>query len=374
MKYYLIAGEASGDLHSARLMKALKARDPQAEFRFWGGDKMREAGGEMVHHYKELAYMGFWEVFKNIFRLKKYIRQCKQDLLEYRPDALILTDYSGFNLRIAPTAKKAGIPVHFYIAPKIWAWNEGRIKKIKKYIDELYVILPFEKDYFEKKHGYKVHYVGNPLIERIEEHIPPDRKAFERENHLNAKPIIAILPGSRTQEIRRILPEVLPLTQDYPQYQFVIARAPGFNSAFYEEYVKDYPDVSFTNKTYDLLSLSEAAIVTSGTATLETALFKVPQVVVYRTSATSYRIAKMLIHNKLQFISLVNLIAGKKVVDELIQHECNTQLIKEKLNEILMGDKREQMFAGYYDLEKLLQREEKTSELVAGIILSSLRG
>ncbi len=374
MKYYLIAGEASGDLHSARLMKALKAQDLQAEFRFWGGDKMCEAGGEMVHHYKELAYMGFWEVFKNLFRLKKYIRQCKQDLLEYRPDALILTDYSGFNLRIAPAAKKAGIPVHFYIAPKIWAWNEDRIRKIKKYIDKLYVILPFEKDFFEKKHGFKVHYVGNPLIERIEEHTPPDRTAFERENHLNSKPIIAILPGSRTQEIRRILPEVLPLIKDYPQYQFVIARAPGFKLSFYEKYVKDYPDIAFTDKTYDLLSLSEAAIVTSGTATLETALFKVPQVVVYRTSAISYRIAKVLIHNKLQFISLVNLIAEKKVVDELIQHECNTQLIKEKLNEILQSDKREQMFADYYDLEKLLQREEKTSELLAGIILSSLRG
>lgn len=350
MKYYLIAGEASGDLHASNLMKALKAKDPNAQFRFWGGDLMQNIGGEQVTHYQELAFMGFWEVFKNLFTLSKFIKQCKQDIERYLPDVLILVDYSGFNLRIAPFAKNLGIPVHFYIAPKVWAWNEKRVEKLKEFVDELYVIFPFEKDFFEKKHHYPVHFVGNPLQDVIAGRKPIDEKAFRKKFQLGEKPIIALLPGSRTQEIKHMLPLMTELAEQFSDYQFVIAGAPKRNADFYSAISKNSTIGFVPNQTYDLLSISYAALVTSGTATLETALFKVPQVVCYKSSAVSYFIAKNLVKD-LKYISLVNLVMDAPVVTELIQNEFNKTLLTKELTAILDETNRNSIFEKYFALE-----------------------
>lgn len=353
MKYYLIAGEASGDLHAANLMKAIKEQDSNAVFRFWGGDLMQEAGGKMVVHYKELAVMGFWEVLTNASKLFKYLKKCKKDIQDYQPDALILVDYSGFNLRIAPFAKKLGVKVHFYIAPKVWAWNESRVQKLKKYVDELYVIFPFEVEFFEKKHQLPVHYEGNPLIDQIITRKPLDEKTFRKEYQLSDKPIIALLPGSRSQEIKHMLPimlEMLPLFQDY---EFVIAGAPNRDEDFYQSFMQGQNIPIVFDKTYDLLSLSYAALVTSGTATLETALFKVPQVVCYKSSMASYQIAKYLVRN-IEYISLVNLVLDQEVVKELIQNEFNKTKLELELKKILDPTYRKEIFSNYMELEKKL--------------------
>ena len=371
MKYYLIAGEASGDLHASHLMRALQKRDPQAEFRFWGGAKMQAVGGTLVTHYKELAYMGFWEVMKNLTRLSKFIKKCQKDLLSYQPDVLILVDYSGFNLRIAPFAYKRGIPVHYYIAPKVWAWHEKRVEKIKKYIDALYVIFPFEKTYFEKKHAFSVHYVGNPLQDVIQSRKPVDETAFRSVYQLGKKPVIALLPGSRDQEIAKNLPVMLPMTERFPEYQFVIAGAPNRDISYYQRYLQNFRIAFVPDKTYDLLQISYAAVVTSGTATLETALFKVPQVVCYKTSKLTYYIAKNLISSELKYISLVNLVAEKKVVTELIQRDCNLHQLEIALEEILQTEKRHKIFEDYYELEYKLGTQgasEKTARILQALI------
>ncbi|NND64147.1 MAG: lipid-A-disaccharide synthase [Flavobacteriaceae bacterium] len=367
MKYYLIAGEASGDLHGANLMAALKKEDASASFRFWGGDLMATEGGTMVKHYRELAFMGFIEVLFNLRTILKNISLCKRDILEYQPDIIIFIDYPGFNLRIAKWAKPKGIPTHYYISPQIWAWKEGRIKAIKRDVDAMYVILPFEKDFYEKKHGFPVSFVGHPLIDAISKRDQVDPENFRKENRLDNRPIIALLPGSRKQEVSKMLEIMLSVTSEFENYQFVIAGAPSLEKEFYDQFTDINNVHLILNKTYDLLSLSTAALVTSGTATLETALYKVPQVVCYKGNRVSYEIAKRVI--KLKYISLVNLILDKPAVTELIQAELNTKRLSEELYKILDEYHRAVLFLDYYDLENLLGGKgasEKTAKLIVG--------
>ncbi|GAA4276843.1 lipid-A-disaccharide synthase [Aquimarina mytili] len=365
MKYYLIAGEASGDLHGANLMKSILKEDPQAEFRFWGGDLMQAVGGSIVKHYRDLAFMGFIEVLLNLFTILKNIKLCKQDVIEYQPDVIVFIDYPGFNLRIAQWAKEKGFRTHYYISPQIWAWKEGRIKTIKKCIDMMYVILPFEKSFYEDKHEFPVQFVGHPLIDAIADHKQILPETFKNQHNLDDRPIIAILPGSRKQEIRKMLEVMLTVVDGFPEYQFVIAGAPSQDASFYTPFIKKQGVHLVMNQTYDLLSLSNAALVTSGTATLETALFKVPEVVCYKGSYISYQIAKRVIN--LDYISLVNLIMDKHVVTELIQSDFNTKKLKEELTKITDSYNRAVMFLDYYDLEKKLGGKganDKTAKLI----------
>jgi lipid-A-disaccharide synthase len=365
MKYYIIAGEASGDLHGSNLMKALYREDPKADIRFWGGDLMQQAGGTLVKHYRELAFMGFIEVIFNLKTILSNIDLCKKDIEAFKPDALIFIDYPGFNMRIAKWAKLRGIPTHYYISPQIWAWKENRIAAIKRDFDKLYVILPFEKDFYEKKHHFPVEFVGHPLIDAIHNRKETDQETFLLENKLDNKSIIAILPGSRKQEITKMLSVMLSVVDDFPDYQFVIAGAPSQEHSFYESFLKNKNVHFISNKTYDLLSHSTAALVTSGTATLETALFKVPEVVCYKGSWASYQIAKRII--TLKYISLVNLIMDKEVVTELIQEKCNTKNIKIELQKLLEPSHRKQLLAEYDALETKLGgigASEKTAKLI----------
>ena len=365
MKYYIISGEASGDLHASNLMKALKKEDNHADFRFWGGDLMLAQGGTLVKHYKDLAFMGFAEVVMNLRTILNNISFCKKDLLEYAPDALILVDYPGFNLRIAEFAKKNGITVHYYISPQIWAWKEKRIKKIKRDIDQMYVILPFEKEFYEEKHDFPVHFVGHPLLDAIADRKPISHETFAEENGLNDKPIVALLPGSRKQEITKMLSVMLKMAAKFPDHQFVIAGAPGQELSFYHKFLKGDNTSIVENKTYDLLSVATAAIVTSGTATLETALFKVPEVVCYKGNEISYQIGKRLVNVK--FISLVNLILDTEAVTELIQDEFNEVNLENELFRILDFKGRESIFDHYYRLERALGGKgasEKTAKLI----------
>ncbi|MEZ0006025.1 lipid-A-disaccharide synthase [Flavobacterium sp. 28YEA47A] len=352
MKYYIIAGEASGDLHGSNLMKAIFKKDTHAEIRFWGGDLMQEAGGTLVKHYRDLAFMGFAEVVMNLKTILNNIKLCKADILKFKPDAIIFIDYPGFNMRIAKWAKEIGIPTHYYISPQIWAWKENRIKAIKRDVDFMYVILPFEKDFYEKKHGFPVEFVGHPLIDAIHNRTHIDETSFRKEFDLDDKPIIALLPGSRKQEISKMLSEMLAVVKDFPAYQFVIAGAPSQEYDFYKQFLKNENVHFISNRTYDLLSIASAALVTSGTATLETALFKVPEVVCYKGNWISYQIAKRII--TLKYISLVNLIMDKEVVTELIQGECNPKRIKKELHKILETSQRERLLQDYEILEKKL--------------------
>ncbi len=365
MKYYIIAGEASGDLHGSNLIKAIHKKDSAAQIRCWGGELMQQAGATLVKHYKELAFMGFAEVLLNIRTILKNIAFCKKDLLNYNPDILILIDYPGFNLRIAEFAKENGIKVHYYISPQIWAWKENRIHKIKKVVDAMYVILPFEKEFYEKKHDFPVHFVGHPLIDAIANRKQVDEENFRVNNQLSNKPIIALLPGSRKQEIKKMLAVMLKMADKFTDYQFVIAGAPGQKYEFYSQFITKKNVKFISNKTYDLLSISYAAIVTSGTATLETALFKVPEIVCYKTSWISYQIGKWVVN--LKFISLVNLIMGKEVVTELIQHTFNETCLVTELEKILDTNYRKKIFSDYFDLEKKLGGKgasEKIAELI----------
>lgn len=365
MKYYIIAGEASGDLHASNLMRALKQTDSEAQFRYWGGDLMQKQGGALVKHYRELAFMGFAEVISNLRTILKNIKFCKQDITQYDPDVIIYVDYPGFNLRIAKWAKAKAYKNHYYISPQIWAWKENRIKKIKQDIDEMYVILPFEKEFYEKKHSFPVHYVGHPLLDAIQNRPVTDPKQYRKIHGLDNRPIIALLPGSRKQEIEKMLTLMLSISNEYKDYQFVIAGAPSQDSEFYQKFIKKTNVSLLMNKTYDLLSISYAALVTSGTATLETALFKVPEVVCYKGSFISYHIAKQVIN--LDYISLVNLIMDKEVVKELIQNDFNTNKLREELNKILTATYRKKIFEAYYELEKKLGgngASKKTAELI----------
>ncbi|AZZ59290.1 lipid-A-disaccharide synthase [Riemerella anatipestifer] len=366
MKYYIIAGEASGDLHGSNLMKALKRKDPNATFRFWGGDLMEQQSGTLVKHYRDLAFMGFVEVIQNLGTILKNIKFCKEDIRNFCPDVLILIDYPGFNLRIAKFAKKLGIKVVYYISPQLWAWKESRVNIIKKYVDEMLVILPFEKDFY-KKHQIEAHFVGHPLLDALSDLPPIDIQAFKKEHQLSDKKIIALLPGSREQEVKKMLSIMLSVRSEFKDYQFVIAGAPSLPKSFYESYVDK--EVNFiSNKTYDLLRCSDAALVTSGTATLETALLEVPEVVCYRGSKISYEIAKRLIKH-IKYISLVNLIMDKEVVKELIQDELNTPNLVKELK-LILNENRASLLSDYKILKEKLGGKgasEKAAEIITKI-------
>jgi lipid-A-disaccharide synthase len=349
LRYYIVAGEASGDLHGANLMKTLKTLDSEADFRFFGGDLMKAQGGKLVKHYADMAFMGFLEVALNLTTILKNIRICKNDIIKYQPDVLILIDFPGFNLKIAEFAKNQGIKVAYYISPKIWAWNQKRVLKIKRDVDKMFCILPFEVTFY-KKWGMEVDYVGNPLLDAIEDFIP--NQNFKTEHSLGNKKIIALLPGSRKQEIDYILPVMLSVTDSFKDYQFIIAGAPSFQKEFYKPYIGDKNIPIVFNQTYDLLKNADAALVTSGTATLETALFNVPQVVLYKGSKISISIARLLVDIK--FISLVNLIMDKGIVKELIQEDCNITALSYELKAIISGEKRDKMLANYKDLILLM--------------------
>lgn len=370
MKYYIIAGEASGDLHGSNLMKALYQEDASADIRFWGGDLMQKVGGTLVKHYRDLAFMGFAEVVMNLKTILNNIKICKRDIEKFNPDVIIFIDYPGFNMRIAQWAKKRGIKTHYYIAPQIWAWKENRIKAVKRDFDKLFVILPFEKDFFEVKHHFPVDFVGHPLIDAIHNRPKTDEAAFKKENQLDEKPIIAILPGSRKQEIAKMLGVMLSIVNDFSDYQFVIAGAPSQDYHFYEQFLTNRNVKFISNKTYDLLSVATAALVTSGTATLETALFKVPEVVCYKGSWASYQIAKRII--TLKYISLVNLIMDEEVVTELIQDKCNPKNLKTELSKLLEPKYRQTLLEKYEALESKLGGEGASAK-TAKLILNELR-
>ncbi|NII25297.1 lipid-A-disaccharide synthase [Pseudoflavitalea sp. X16] len=393
MRYYIIAGEASGDLHGSNLIKELKKLNQAATIRCWGGDLMQAAGAELVKHYRELAFMGFLEVVKNLGTILRNLKFCKEDILQFRPDTLILIDYPGFNLRIAEWAKKQGITVIYYISPQVWAWKENRVKKMKTCIDKMLVILPFEKDYYRNKWNWEVEYVGHPLVEVVEERQSAivnrqsavgnrsERTPSEQSESLtnsdqasSGKPIVALLPGSRKQEILKKLPVMLEASKYFPDLQFVVAKAPGQEDAFYDGLLQGYPNVSaVSGKTYTLLLQSDAALVTSGTATLETALFGVPEVVCYKGSNVSYQIAKRLV--KVKYISLVNLIMDKLVVKELIQHDLTPENLRHELNELLHNPgRRQQLAADYKALKQLLGEGGHASAKAAASIVRFLQG
>lgn len=338
MKYYIIAGEASGDLHGSNLIKELKHLDAAANIHCWGGDLMQSAGATLIKHYRDLAFMGFAEVVMNLRTIVYNLKFCKADIEAFKPDVLVLIDYPGFNLRIAEWARQKGFKIVFYISPQVWAWKEGRVKKMKKCIDKMLVILPFEKDYYKEKWNWEVEYVGHPLVEVVDNFIESEKSKLETQN-IAAKPIIALLPGSRKQEILKKLPIMLEASKAFPEYEFVVAQAPGQEDAFYKAMLQPYHNVSsVSNKTYQLLMQASAALVTSGTATLETALFGVPEVVCYKGGNISYQIAKRLI--KIKYISLVNLIMDKLVVKELIQNDLTVKNLVKELAFILKDEER----------------------------------
>ena len=352
MKYYLIVGEASGDLHASNLMKSLKAVDDEAQFRFFGGDLMSAVGGERVKHFRDTAFMGFVPVVMNLRTILSNMKQCKRDIVSWKPDALILVDYPGFNLSIAKYIhKNTDIPVYYYISPKIWAWKEHRIKNIKRDVDELFSILPFEIDFFEKRHGYSINYVGNPYVDAIDSFVRNNampREEFLKANNIPDKPIVALLAGSRKQEIELNLPLMLEAMKDFPEYQPVIAGAPAIDKEFYAPYLKEGACVVF-GQTYNILYNSHAALVTSGTATLETALFRVPQVVCYATPMPRFYSFLKKHFLKVKYISLVNLIADREVVRELVSVDMTPQNVKEELGKILPagGKERAAMLCEY---------------------------
>ena len=361
MKYYIIAGEASGDLHGSKVMESIKKLDKKAKFRFWGGEKMKGIGGEIVKHINQLSFMGFWEVLKNIKTILKNISFCKSDINTYQPDKIIYIDYPGFNMVIAKWAKINGFQNHFYISPQIWAWKENRINKIKRYIDYLYVILPFEKEYYKKKHDLNVHYVGHPLVEIISN----EKKNKDLFPLTLTKPVIALLPGSRKQEIKKMMPVFKSVIHHFSNYEFIIAGVSNISKEWYDKILKDDKIKIVYDKTYNLLKRSTAAIVTSGTATLETALFNVPQIVCYKSSLFSYLVGKLFI--KLKFISLVNIIMEREVVKELIQKDCSKNNIVYELSKLLKRQNSLRIKNEYKKLRNRLGKEE-TSLKVAKLI------
>ena len=402
MKYYIIAGEASGDLHGSNLIKEIKKLDANADIRSWGGDMMQAAGATLVKHYRDLAFMGFVEVVMNLKTILANLKFCKEDILKFQPDVLVLIDYPGFNLRIAEWAKEMrgeGLEIRneelgirnekeltthhspltsktvFYISPQVWAWKESRVPKMKKNIDRMIVILPFEKDYYKNKWNWDVDYVGHPLVQVVEKFKVESLKLDEQQKDSTSKAkhsdIIALLPGSRKQEISKKLPIMLEVSKSFPQYQFIVAKAPALEDAFYEDFMKPYANVSsVTNKTYDLLMQAKAALVTSGTATLETALFEVPEVVCYKGSNISYQIAKRLINIK--YIALVNLIMDKPVVKELIQNDLTVENLKQELSLLLFNDeKQQQLKKDYEDLKTILSGGGNASANAAKIVFDT---
>jgi len=364
LKYYIISGEASGDLHGSLLIKALKKKDNNSLFPCWGGDRMQEAGGILKKHIRDLAFMGFTEVVKHLPTILSNIKFCKKDILEEKPDALILIDYPGFNLRIAEWAHDYNIPVIYYISPQIWAWKESRVHKIKKYVDLMMVILPFEKDFYAK-YDMDVTFVGHPLVEAL------DKIELNSSNsHQQDTRIIALLPGSRAQEVSTMLPIMLKTLRERNHVKGVIAQAPNLQSSFYHQFISKDDDIEIIqNKTYDILANAHAALVTSGTATLETALLNTPQLVLYKGSWISYQLAKRLI--KVKYISLVNLIMDQTIVPELIQGDANSKTINSHLDKILDGKERQAMLKGYQELRQVLKGKH-TSDNAAEEVISFL--
>ena len=369
MKYYIISGEASGDLQCSQLIHALKKLDSEGDFRAWGGDLMQKEGAVLVKHYRELAFMGFWEVVSHLPTILRNISFCKKDILRYMPDVIIYVDYPGFNLRIAKWAKNKGFINHYYISPQVWAWKENRIKQMKATLDSLYVILPFEKNYFEQKHNFPVHYVGHPLMDQLSKY-SRDPKFCEKNNLNPKKPIIALLPGSRLQEIRKMLPLFNKIAAKFKNFQFVVAGAPGIDKKEYTQFMKSNSLNFIHEKTYQLLLNSYAALVTSGTATLEAALLKIPQLVCYKCSPITYWIGKKLI--KLKYISLVNLILEKEAVVELIQNDCTYEKLVVELKNLLQKKSLEKMNQNYILLKEKIG-ESGASEKTAKLIFDSIR-
>jgi len=359
MKYYLIAGEASGDLHASRLMRSLKVQDPQAQFRFFGGDLMSAEGGTLVRHYRELAYMGFVPVLLHLPAIFRNMRMCKRDIAGWRPDVVILVDYPGFNLDIARYVKRQALcPVYYYISPKIWAWKEYRIKNIRRDVDELFSILPFEVSFFEDKHHYPIHYVGNPTKEEVDDFLKTADRCRDSFFSMNAipreRPIVALLCGSRRQEIKGNLPAMLEATKDCTSYTVVIAGAPGIDREYYGQFLKGYDVKIVYGQTYELLANAYAALVTSGTATLETCCFNVPQVVCYKTPLPRLFgwLRKRVL--KVKYVSLVNLVADREVVTELVADTFSIYNIKVELQRILSGTDRQRVLDGYAEVHRRL--------------------
>lgn len=376
MKYYLIAGEASGDLQGAALVEALRNADPAAEIRCWGGDLMQKAGGKVVKHYRDLAFMGFVEVVKNLPTILRNFRLAKTDVQAFNPDCLILIDYPGFNLRMAKWAKRQGLQVFYYISPQLWAWHTGRVEIIRHCVERMFVIFPFEVDFY-KKHEVEVSFIGHPLVKMVDRHLSaPD---FLTKNDLSSqKPIIALLPGSRRQEVSRMLDVMLQTSALFPDYQFVVAGAPSLGKDFYQPFLAEFPAVKLLEgQTYDLLRHASAALVTSGTATLEAALFNVPQVVCYKGGAVSYFLAKKLVNKDLKFISIVNLIADERVVEELIQYDFSIEKTAQNLQDLMLPAKRHQILVGYEKVRKRLDfqggAELAANQIVAAVQTSTIK-
>jgi lipid-A-disaccharide synthase len=369
MRYYIIAGERSGDLHGGNLVRALKEYDHESTLRGFGGEYMQQAGVELAVHYRDMAFMGLAEILSNLNKISFYIKKCKTDIDQFQPDAIILIDYGGFNRRIAKYGKQRGIKVFYYIPPKVWAWYQIRAKELKANVDRLFVILPFEKEFY-KKFDWDVDYVGNPVLDAVKAHVPD--KTFITSMEIQAsRPIVALLPGSRKQELIRIIPLMARVAKGNSNYQFVVAEVDNLEQKLYDP-LRNLENVRFViDRTYDLLLHSDVAIVTSGTATLETALFNVPQIVVYKTSAVSYWLAKMLV--KVPFISLVNLIAGKEVVRELIQDDANKENIAVELKQLILGKKRDEVLNGYKKIMERLDTGGSASENTAKLMVKYLR-
>lgn len=350
MKYYFIAGEASGDLHAANLARALQQLDPDAEMRGFGGDRMQAAGILLSHHIREMDFMGFIEVISNLPSILRLLKEARRDLLSFRPDALILVDYPGFNLKIAEFARKNGLRVIYYISPQLWAWRPSRVHTIRRTVHRMITILPFEKDFYAS-HGYEVFYAGHPLLDVTSAFVPSEE--FKRKYASPSTPVVALLPGSRRQEIARMLPVMLQVTRRFPEYQFIIGAASERDKEFLERFIRNYPVKIVYGQTYDLLSIAYAAIVTSGTASLETALFRVPQVIVYKGNYLSYLIAKRLV--KVNFIGLPNLILNRPVVKELIQNDLNAYLLYDELDRLVKNEfYRQNILRNYDELRQVL--------------------
>jgi lipid-A-disaccharide synthase len=366
LKYYIIAGEASGDLHGSNLMKEMLDLNPESEFRYWGGDLMQKVGGKLVKHYKDLAFMGFAEVIMNLKTIMSNLKFCKKDIRDFNPDVLILIDYPGFNLRIAEFAHNNGIKVVYYISPQIWAWKKNRVYKIKKVVDKMIVILPFEKDFYAK---YDVHvdFVGHPLLDALENEKLENKEKFLKDNNLKNKPIIALLPGSRKQEVKEMLLTMLKLVSDYSDYQFIIAGVKTLPESFYRDIIGSTDACFLTENTNNILHFADAALVTSGTATLETALIGTPEVVCYKGNRISFEIAKRIV--KVKYISLVNLIMDKEVVKELIQSDFNYKSLKYELDKILFNDKNRQEIIHNYKQLKMVLGNKGASRRAAETIM-----
>lgn len=370
MKYYLIAGEASGDLHGANLISEIKKNDATAQFRFFGGDLMQNVGGKLTRHYRELAFMGIFEVLANLSKIKENFRICKQDILDFDPDAVILIDYPGFNLKMAKFAKENNIKTIYYISPKIWVWKEGRIKQIKKYVDKMFVIFPFETDFY-KKHAYQVEYVGNPVVDALKQKTKniATKEEFIVKYNLRGKPIIALLAGSRKQEVKKMLPFMSQVRKHFPDYDFVIAGAPGIDAKMYKQYLGESDIKVVFNDTYQLLSIAHAAVVNSGTATLETALLKIPQVVCYKMAGGKLLYLFGYHFYGIRYTSLVNIILQKEAVKELIQHLLTPESLLQELKQIIENnDYRQNMIADFNEIEHQLGGEGASSRTAISIV------